>query len=409
MEILLWISFIIPVVLLLFVLSAGIYGWCNHTKAMEWGKKKEGPQFQSVDSYRDVAVLIACYRGAGTIGETVKAALRTGCDVYVVDDGSKQRKPSDTVDPSEDQTTEVARAAGATVLELPQNGGKPKALYEAYHQLELGSRYKAVTILDDDVTIEQHFITHTLLLMKESVAIVVGKNITWWPKELRWNIWLAKRAFSYWNYQLITRRIQSFFGVMNCISGSNSTYRVELLDQVLVERTPYIVDDTFWVLETQRRNLGQIVYAPRARAHLQDPTNLRDWYKQNLRWMWGTFQGVFGHRVGRHFTRFDLAYVLLIIQWAIYVLSAPVALVFLIIAAIFKPWLLLLYMAGYAIWIGLASWQLRQARLMLFVPAIVVTDFIYRFVFLHAFIKALRQRTVENCVWDSPARISRSN
>lgn len=409
MEILLWVSFIIPLVLLLFVLSAGVYGWYNPNRASKWGERKTSPRFQPIDSYRDVAILIACYRGAGTIGETVKAALKTGCTVYVVDDGSKQRKQNESFDPSNDQTAEVASAAGATVLELPRNGGKPKALYEAYHQLQLGSKYKAVTILDDDVTIEQHFITHTLLTMTEDVAIAVGKNITWWPHKLRWNIWVAKRAFSYWNYQLVTRRLQSFFGVMNCISGSNSTYRVELLDQVLVEKTPYIVDDTFWVLETQRRNLGRIVYAPRARAYLQDPTIFKDWYKQNLRWLWGTFQGILGHGVGRHFTKFDFAYILLIAQWAIYVLSAPVAIVFLAIAIVSAPQLILLYIAGYALWIIIASWQLRKARLLLFIPAIIVSDFIYRFVFLHAFIKALRERTVESCVWDSPARINRTD
>ncbi len=45
--------------------------------------------------------------------------------------------------------------------------------------------------------------------------------------------------------------------------------------------------------------------------------------------------------------------------------------------------------------------------LPLFIPAIIVSDFIYRFVFVHAFIKACKTPTVENCVWESPARIQR--
>ena len=374
---------------------------------MRWGKKDNSPRFGPVRDYKDVAILIACYRGEGTIGTTVEAALKTHCTVYVVDDGSKQRKASDPVDMPLDLTAETARQAGAIVLELPQNGGKPKALFEAYYQLKLRDRYKAVAILDDDVTIEPQFITRSLRLMTRKVAIVVGKNITWWPKSQRWNIWIAKRAFSYWNYQLVTRRLQSFFGVMNCISGSNSVYRTELLDQVLVEKTPYIVDDTFWVLETQRRNLGQIVYAPKARAYLQDPTNFKDWYKQNLRWLWGTFQGVIGHKVGRQVSRFDTAYVLLIMQWIIYVLSAPVALVLLTLAMFNAPWLVLVFIAGYGVWVTAAAIQLRQPRLILFIPAIIVSDFIYRFIFVHAFFKALRAPTVENCVWESPTRIQR--
>ncbi len=400
-------SFIIPVLLLLFYFSASLYGRLKPRQVLEWGKQKASPRFKPITDYRDVAILIACYRGAGTIGATVKAALMTGCEVYVVDDGSKQRKASDPDIMPVDRTTEVARAAGATVLELPQNGGKPKALYEAYYQLGLGQRFKAIAILDDDVTIKRNFIRRSLKKMSTEVAIVVGKNITWIPHEQRWNMWLAKRAFSYWNYQLITRSIQSIFGVMNCISGSNSVYRSELLDQVLVEKTPYIVDDTFWVLETQRRNLGRIVYAPKAHALLQDPTNFKDWYKQNLRWMWGTFQGVIGHRVGRQATKFDVAYVLLILQWVVYVLSAPVAIVIMVVSAVAAPWVLLVYMAGYGLWVVAAAIQLRNPRLPLFIPAIIISDFIYRFVFVHAFIKACKSPTVENCVWESPARIQR--
>jgi cellulose synthase/poly-beta-1,6-N-acetylglucosamine synthase-like glycosyltransferase len=184
-------------------------------------------------------------------------------------------------------------------------------------------------------------------------------------------------------------------------------YRTELLDQVLVEKTPYIVDDTFWVLETQRRNLGRIVYVSDAHALLQDPTNFKDWYKQTLRWMWGTFQGVIGHQVGRRATKFDFAYVLLILQWIVYVLSAPVAIVVLAISAVYAPWMLLVYMAGYGIWVTAAAIELRNPRLPLFIPAIIVSDFIYRFVFVHAFIKACKTPTVENCVWESPARIQR--
>lgn len=407
MNLLLWLSFIIPAVLLLFYFSASIYGRLRPQQVMKWGQEKSSPHFTPIHDYKEVAILIACYRGAGTIAATVEAALRTGCDVYVVDDGSKQRKANDPDIMPVDRTTETARAAGAIVLELPANGGKPKALFEAYYQLRLNKRYRAVAILDDDVTIKRNFIRRCLKKMTSEVAIAVGKNITWIPHEHRWNMWLAKRAFSYWNYQLVTRNLQSVFGVMNCISGSNSVYRTELLDQVLVEKTPYIVDDTFWVLETQRRNLGRIIYVPKAHAFLQDPTNFKDWYKQNLRWMWGTFQGVIGHHVGRRATKFDFAYVLLILQWIVYVLSAPVAIVVLAISAVYAPWMLLVYMAGYGIWVTAAAIQLRNPRLPLFIPTIIVSDFIYRYVFVHAFIKACKTPTVENCVWESPARIQR--
>lgn len=408
MNFLLWITFVVPFVLLLLAGSAWIYGRLNPEHVLAKTNPAAKWNFQSVNDKQEVAILIACYRGQATVVSTIKAALATGCVVYLVDDGSKQPKASDTVDKSNDHTAEIAVASGAIVLELQSNVGKPAALLEAYRYFRMSERYKAIAILDDDVTIEPSFIRRSLKLMTSEVAIVVGKNITWWPAEKRWNIWLAKRAYSYWNYQLIIRRLQSALNVMNCISGSNSLYRTELLDQVLPTKPPYIVDDTFWVLETHRRKLGKIVYAPKAHAYLQDPTTFREWYKQNLRWLWGTFQGVIGHRVGRTWSHFDVAYVVLMCQWLLYVLSAPITIFVLVIASTKAPIVLVLYLGGYGLWVGAAAIQLRRPLLIIFIPAIIVGDLVYRVVFVHAFIKALRQPTVENCVWESPTRMDRN-
>lgn len=51
-----------------------------------------------------------------------------------------------------------------------------------------------------------------------------------------------------------------------------------------------------------------------------------------------------------------------------------------------------------------AALQLRRPRLVLFISAIIMADFVYRAIFVHALVKAIRQRTVENCVWESPTR-----
>jgi poly-beta-1,6-N-acetyl-D-glucosamine synthase len=385
-------TLLVPILLLMFVGTAWLYGYLNATKVLAASERRVRT-FAPIGNTRRVAVLIACHNGGSTIAATVRAAAANGCDVYVVSDASQ------------DRTVAHAHQAGAVgVLELTSNVGKPAALHRGYEHFDLSSRYEAVAILDDDVVIDRRFIAESLRLLREDVVIVVGKNLTWWPPEHRWNALLAKRTYSYWNYQLIIRRLQSAFGVMNCISGSNSVYRTELLDELLPVQPPYIVDDTYWVLETQRRELGGIVYAPRARAVLQDPTNLRDWYRQNLRWLWGTFQGIIGHRVGRSYTRFDVAYLLLMLQWVLYIVSAPVA-VWLIVAS-GAPHILLIFLGGYAAWVLAASVHLRIPRLVLFLPAIMALDLLYRVIFVHALIKAVRQPTVERCVWSSPARLA---
>ena len=406
--IVLWVTTLIAVALGALAIGAAVYGFLRPETVLSSAKakKKNTHNFKSIDSISNIAILIACFRGEATIASTVKAAIATGCDVYVVDDGSKLKKVNDKADRPIDQTTEVARRAGAIVVELLHNVGKPAALLEAYQELQLSQRYQAVAILDDDVQIEPDFIYQANKLMTKEVAIVVGKNITWWPDSLKWNIWIASRAYSYWSYQIVIRKIQSFFNVMNCISGSNSLYRTELLDVVLFTKPPYIVDDTFWVLETHRRQLGNIIYAPKAKAYLQDPTNFKDWYNQNLRWLWGTFQGIIGHRVGKSLTRFDFAYVVMMIQWAIYVISGPVALYVIFYLSLRNPYVLLSFVGGYGIWVVVCAVALRKLRLIFFIPVIIVADLIYRFIFVHALIKAIRQPTVKDCKWDSPARIN---
>ncbi|HUQ64239.1 MAG TPA: glycosyltransferase family 2 protein [Acidimicrobiales bacterium] len=341
-----------------------------------------------------IALLVASKDGSASIADTVRSAVTQG-DVYVVSDGST------------DDTVEVAVAAGAYVLPLTTNVGKPTAIRTAVDHFGLTRRYEALAILDDDTVIEPDFVESSRRRFDPGVAIVVGRTLTRWTDEHRWNLWLGSRAYAYWRYQTTLRRGQSALNVMTCISGSNSVYRSELLDQVLVEHTPYIVDDTYWTLETHRRKLGRIVYAPEAKAHICDPTNLRDWYKQNLRWMWGSFQGIWGHQVGRHRSLFDVTFVLQILDWLMYVLLAPV----LIVVALMQDWirpesLAVMSFVGYSIGTVIAAAVLRKWRLALMVPGLVVIDWIYRVVFIHAFFKTIRQPRVASCRWDSPSRYS---
>lgn len=375
--------------------GAYAYGWLYANRVVEKNSRREIAKHRYLDvAAASTAILIACYKGESTIATTVKHARKTGCPVYVVIDG-----------PGDNSAT-VAQQAGATVLALRRNGGKPAALWKAYRHFNLSKRFAAVAILDDDVMIESDFIDRALEKFTPEVAIVVGKNITWWPKNLRWNVWLATRAYAYWSYQLITRRVQSWFNVMNCISGSNSVYRTELLDQVLGRPVRYIVDDTQWVLDTHRMKLGKIRYAPRAHAHLQDPTNYKEWYNQNLRWLKGTVQGIIGHKVGRSWTWFDFAYILLIMHWITYVLSAPITAMLVWWAWRNNPQILLYAFLGYVVWTVIAAIALRRFELLLLLPAIIAIDFIYRWIFVVAAIQAVREPTVEVCRWDSPTRIA---
>jgi glycosyltransferase involved in cell wall biosynthesis len=84
-----------------------------------------------------VMVLIPAYNAAKTLGNIVRDAKAVVSDVVVVNDGSR------------DDTAAVARAAGATVVDHPQNRGKGGALKTGFaYAVEHG--YDAVVTLDAD-------------------------------------------------------------------------------------------------------------------------------------------------------------------------------------------------------------------------------------------------------------------
>jgi poly-beta-1,6-N-acetyl-D-glucosamine synthase len=341
------------------------------------------------------AFVIATLNGAPSIGSAVAACARQA-DTFVVSDGST------------DDTVRVALAARAsTALHLESNVGKPAAIYELVQRLRLLDRYELICIVDDDTVVSDDFVGETSAAFKPGVAVVTAKTVSDWNRGQRWNPIVATRAFAYWKYQTFIRRGQSALGVMNCISGSNSVYTSTFLREVLRPDTPYVVDDTYWVLEAHRRRLGRVVYCPTTSALIQEPTTVRAWYRQNLRWLWGTCQGIIGHKVGRRATRFDVAYIGMIVDWLLFTLVTPAILAFLVAANHDDPSRLgrigLLYATGYAVWSAIGAIALRKWRLFALWPALLVLDWIARMNLLHAAIKAVRQPTAE-CRWESPAR-----
>ena len=353
------------------------------------------------------AVLIACRNGEATIGGVIRSASRQA-DVFVVSDGST------------DRTAEEARRAGAAVLVREVSGGKPEALRVGTAAFGLTARYDYIAVLDDDTTIAPDYVAAISAKMDQDaqIAVASGRIESVWNHAQRWNPFIAMRAFMYWSYQATIKRGQNALRVVNVICGANSVFRADVFGQLIEEDAPYAIDDMYWLAEIVRRRLGRVAYVHEARSWTIDPHTFRDWYRQTVRWSWGQFQSIRGHRLGIpiqpdarsrariRFSWFDLAYLALLVDWVPYMLEplAIVPLVILLRGWIDPVWFAAFYLGSSMVWISLGAIALRKPRLALLAPAIIALDLVYRVTMMHATVKAIRRPRVARCAWDSPTR-----
>lgn len=92
----------------------------------------------SLDLQTGVIALVAAYNESRFIGSVVISALRHAARVVVVDDGSK------------DDTANIARQAGADVIEMEQNSGKGSAIQHGLDVILGLADVRAIVLLDGD-------------------------------------------------------------------------------------------------------------------------------------------------------------------------------------------------------------------------------------------------------------------
>jgi cellulose synthase/poly-beta-1,6-N-acetylglucosamine synthase-like glycosyltransferase len=358
------------------------------------------------------AVLIACKNGEATINVSVCSA-RDQADVFVVSDGST------------DRTAEVAIASGARVLSREVSGGKPNALRAGNTEFGLVDNYDYIAVLDDDTTLASDYVAKATRKMDldSTIAASSGRIDSLWVHQRRWNVLIAMRAFMYWSYQTTIKRGQNALRVVNVICGANTVFRADVFKQLINEDAPYAIDDMYWLAEIMRLRLGRISYVHEARSWTIDPHRLSDWYRQTVRWSWGQFQSIRGHklgsplrrdptsRIGVRFSWFDTAYLALLLDWAPYMLEPLVLppLAIFLSTWINPLWFLAYYLGASYLWILVAAIALRKPRLLVLAPGLIVLDLFYRVAMLHALVKTILVPKLEICVWDSPARFDLEN
>jgi biofilm PGA synthesis N-glycosyltransferase PgaC len=352
------------------------------------------------------AILIACKDGEATIAAAVRSAVNQA-DVYVVSDGST------------DRTAEVATDAGAHVLVRSKAGGKPDALRAGAAEFDLANAYAYIAVLDDDTRLAPDYVAKTTAVLdtKPGIAAASGRIDSLWGHSHRWNVLIAMRAFTYWSYQATIKRGQSLLHVVNVICGANTVFRSDVFAELIHHDAPYAIDDMYWLAEIVRQRLGRIAYVESARSWTMDPHTFRDWYRQTVRWMWGQFQSIRGHRLGFPIQRrtngrgfrvswFDTVYLAQIFDWIPYMIE-PLLLPLLAVLTrgwVDPYWFLALYLASSGGWIVIGAIALRKPRLIVLAPAIILLDLVYRVAMLHAIAKAIWRPRIKTCAWTSPPR-----
>lgn len=335
-----------------------------------------------------LCMLIPAYNEAKVIRRSILGCLNAGvqrADIYVVDDGSK------------DNTADVAEHYKVNVLRKP-NAGKAAALESGLEHFDLVARYTHIAVLDADSVIGPDYVTAMgqAVLDYPNAVLFCGRQCS---QRGPWNWLTAYRTVDYAVWCGVYREAQHRTGTVNVAPGFASMYESKTF-ATLDFHGGTVVEDMDMTMELQRRG-AEIVYVPDALVATQDPTTLRDFVGQTMRWYRGTWQVIRKHRIGRRRQGVDLEVSLLIFEQLIvgaFVLTLPMW-------AWFYPLVTLYCVAAdqaivftFAL---LTAIRERRPELVLLFPTFWVPRIIGFLLFVWAFL--LERRTTET-KWYSVAR-----
>ncbi|MCS5718503.1 glycosyltransferase family 2 protein [Herbiconiux sp. CPCC 205763] len=241
----------------------------------------------------EVAILIAAHNEEVVIGNTIASLAEFGHDinVFVVSDGST------------DDTAVIARAHGATVLELSPNRGKAGALVEAIKQFGIAERFEVLLLLDADTHLTADYFESGLGEFADpSVVAVAGRASTLFvPRSPtffgRLLVAYRERVYIAMQYLFKFGQAARYVNAVPIVPGFASMYRTRILADIDIAAQGLKIEDYNMTFEVHAKRLGRIAFHPNAAIALtQDPDTLFDYVKQVQRWNLGFWQTVGRHR-----------------------------------------------------------------------------------------------------------------
>ncbi len=238
----------------------------------------------------DVAVLIPAHNEALVIEESLRSimALVPSANVHVVSDGST------------DATVEIARQAGARVIETRENVGKAGALVDAIGRFDLIRRFPVVMLLDADTRVEPGYFTAALPIFDHPQVVAVAGCVRTAPDrrmKLGGQVLVGHRTRIYAVGQRALKFGQTWLrsNATPIVPGFASLYRTDVLPRMEMNPPGLVIEDFNMTFEVYQKRLGKVGFTLRAVAVTQDPDNLGDYVRQTRRWAIGLWQTVRRH------------------------------------------------------------------------------------------------------------------
>ncbi len=273
---------------------------------------------QKVTRRKKLALLLPAHNEELIISATIASAIRAGMkkeDIFVVDDNS------------DDNTRKLVIAAlGKKNILSVERSGKAKAIFSAIGHFEIEKRYLWVHVSDaDSIFGEDYFrIYRKELSNSKEYAVAIG-----FIQSMRGN-WIAHyRAFCYTYAQHLTRRWQSWFGMISVFPGPLTSFRTDIIKD-LDFNSKVLAEDLDLTYQVHRKKLGKVHFITRAVNYTQDPQTLRDFSKQTMRWQRGFFQCAMKYKVGLKLHPLDIGIAYSMIQVFLYLFEILIFIPFII-------------------------------------------------------------------------------
>ncbi|MDH5695052.1 MAG: glycosyltransferase [Dehalococcoidia bacterium] len=319
-----------------------------------------------LQSYPVISIIVPAYNEEKCLARTIESILEADYphkDVIIVDDGST------------DKTYNIAmryKEMGVRVFHRP-NGGKFAALNYGL----LFAKGEIIVTIDADSLIARNAIKEMARSFQDKRAFGVAGNIKVWNR----NNFLTKcQALEYITGINIFRRAFDVFGAVSIVPGALGAFRKEVVEGSGFY-DPYTLTEDFDIT-VKVLKAGGIVQACDARAYTEAPQNLKDLYRQRMRWYRGNFQTIFRHWDAFVNPRFGSLH-RLAFPWALFsMLGVPLAGIVVIVSAIMAildgNGMQVLYMFGLFLllqfWLSILAIQLddEDMKLAIYSPLFVI-------------------------------------